>query len=169
MGRMPRPLVLVLALVAALTLAGCRSGPDDEMVRPTVTETAAPQPPSDLPDLPVGNAPVQPGDPVRVGGATLHVDGRTADLAPLRVDAWAVVPGGVFFLNRTELWFTDLRRAIPTPYKDVTDLTANADGTRLSFVDHQHGADGPDGLPLPVRITYDARTGAPLGSGYIDE
>jgi hypothetical protein len=168
MGRMPRPLVLVLALVAALTLTGCSAGPDDEMVRPTITQTAAPQPPSGLPDLPVGNAPVRTGDKVLVEGATLHIDGRTVDLAPLRVDGWAVVPGGVFFLNRTELWFTDLRRATPTPYKNVSDLDVSANGARLSFVDHGHGAKGPDGVPLPVRITYDATTGAPLTARYVE-
>jgi hypothetical protein len=167
MGSVSRHLAAAVAALAMLSVTACEARPDDEMVRPTVTRSATPQAPTDLPDLPVGQGAIGPADNVRVQGSTIHVGRRAVGLAPLRIDAWAVVPGGVYFVNRSELWFTDLRRAVPTDFKHVDHLRTTGHGTHLVFTDLEHGADGPNGRPLPVRIEYDARTGAPLSATYL--
>lgn len=164
---MTRALATVLALLSALALSACEMKPDPETTRPHVTRTAAPQVPSDLPTLPVGQGAVGPGDEVAVSGATIRVGKHSVDLAPLRVDSWAVVPGGLYFLNRSELWFTDLRRARPTPFKDVSDLRATDGGSRVVFIDNGHGAKGVDGEPMPLQLVYDAADGTPVRARYI--
>jgi hypothetical protein len=152
-------------LTASLLVAGC-GGPDDEATPPVVTTTLPPETPKDLPDLPVGHADVGPGDHVRARGSVLHVDGTTVDLAPMRIGALVVVTGGVFFLNGTELWFTDLSRARATGYADVRSLVASPNGTRLAFLDLQHGPKDKDGTPLAISIAYDATTGTSLAASY---
>src|SRR5215216_4364330 len=97
--------LLALALAAAGT--GCGAA-DDETVRPRATASATPQALEELPDLAVGTGGVGPADRVRAQGSSLVVGGRAIDLAPMHVDEFAVVSGGVFFRNGTELWFTDL-------------------------------------------------------------
>jgi hypothetical protein len=155
----------VVAAVVALALAGC-GAPDDETVRPVVTTTLPPDVPTDLADLPVGTGHVGPADRVRAHCSTLRVNGRAVDLAPLRVREFAVVNGGVFFRNGTELWFTDLGRARATPYTDVQSLVASPDGRRFAFLDLQHGPKDKFGTPLAISIAYDASTGKALVASY---
>jgi hypothetical protein len=163
-----RPVAVALLctlLGGLLVVAGC-GAPDDETTRPTVTTTLPPEPPTDLVDLPVGVGKVGPGDRVRARGGVLRVNGRPVDLAPLRVDEFAVVEGGVFFRNKTELWFTDLGRASATGYADVQSLVASPDGRRFAFLDLEHGPKDEFGTPLAISIAYDATTGKPLVASY---
>jgi len=152
-------------LLLLLAASGC-GAPDDETARPTPTVTVTPASLEDLPDLPVGTGPVGPGDRVRARGTSLVVNGRTVDLAPMRIDEFAVVQGGVFFRNGTELWFTDLDRASATGYGDVQSLVASSDGRRLAFLDLQHGPHDDYGTPLAMSVAYDATTGKPLVASY---
>jgi len=155
----------VLLLGASLLVAGC-GAPDDETTPPVVTTTLPPETPKDLPALPVGHADVGPGDRVRADGSVLHVGGRSVDLAPMRIGELAVVKGGVFFLNGTELWFTDLGRARATGYAHVRSLVASTSGSRLAFLDLEHGPKDKDGTPLAISIAYDATTGKFLVASY---
>lgn len=158
-------LLALLLVPGLLALASC-GAPDDEAVPPAVTTTLPPEVPSDLPDLPVGDGDVGPGDRVRGQGGTLRVDGRRVDLAPLRVDELAVVAGGVFFRNGAELWFTDLSRASPTPFTDIRSLAGSEDGRFVAFLDREHGPEDESGTPLAISIAYDAVTGEPLVASY---
>jgi hypothetical protein len=158
-------LAAVVTVSAAASLAGC-GAPDDETVPPVVTTTVPPEPPTNLADLPVGTGDVAPGDRVRARGGVLEVDHRTVDLAPLRVDDFVVVRGGIFFRNGTELWFTDLGRARGTGYTDVRSLVASPDGRRLAFLDFEHGPRDAQGTPLVISIAYDATTGKALVASY---
>jgi hypothetical protein len=130
---------LAPALLCLLVFLGACGAPDDESARPVVTTTLPPEQPRHLADLPVGSGDVRPGDRVQVSGNVLEVNRHVVRLAPLRVADVAVVPGGVFFRNGTELWFTDLGRAQATGYTDVRSLVASPDGRRLAFLDLQHG------------------------------
>ncbi|RNM17759.1 hypothetical protein [Nocardioides pocheonensis] len=157
---------LGVALVCGLVLlSGCGS-PDDETARSVPTRTLPPEVPRHLVDLPVGTGHVHPGDRVRAEESVLRVNGRAVHLAPLHLDELAVVPGGVFFRNATELWFTDLGRAQATGYSDVRSLVTSPDGRRLAFVDLQHGPKDRHGTPLAIAIGYDATTGRPLVASY---
>lgn len=151
-------LITVMAGLVLVLLTGC-GAPDDEVKRPTRTTTLAPELPPNLPTLPTGHGDVAPGDPVRAHGTTLVVKGHPVRLAPLRADAVAVVPGGVYFLNGTELWFTDLDQASATGYDDVTGLKASADGRWVGFIDRGHGPLDDHGTRLALVLAYDARTG----------
>jgi hypothetical protein len=155
----------VLAGVVAVSLVAC-GAPDDETVPPVVTTTVAPEPPTILVDLPVGTGDVEPGDRVRARNGVLRVGGRSVDLAPLRVDDFVVVRGGIFFRNGTELWFTDLGRARGTGYTDVRSVVASPDGRRLAFLDYEHGPKDAQGTPLVISIAYDATTGKALVASY---
>jgi hypothetical protein len=160
------PSRLAAALLAAsVLLAGC-GAPDDETAPPVVTTTMPPELPTDLPQLPVGTGDIGPGDRVQVRGSVLDVDGRSVDLAPLRIGDHVVVKGGVYFLNGTELWFTDLGRARGTGFEDVRSLVASPNGTRLAIHDLQHGPKDKDGTPLAISIAYDATTGTSLVASY---
>jgi len=154
-----------LLLGIVLLLGGCGS-PDDETQRPVVTTTLPPEAPRHLVDLPVGTGEVHPGDRVHASGSVLRVNGRAVRLAPLHVDELAVVEGGVFFRNGTELWFTDLGKAQATGYTDVRSLVASPDGRRFAFLDLQHGPKDRYGTPLAIAIAYDATTGKPLVASY---
>ena len=156
---------MVVLLLTCLALPGCASG-DDETARPTVVTTLPPKPPTDLPAMPVGTGHVGPGDRVQARGSILSVNGRATNLAPMTIDEFAVVHGGVFFRNGHELWFTDLSRARATGFDDVQSLVASADGRRLAFLDLQHGPKDDFGTPLAISIAYDALTGAPLRASY---
>lgn len=167
---MARSLVTALALVAVLAsglLMGCERAPDDEMVVPSVTETAAPRPPTDLPGLPVGKADLPAATKVQVSGTVVTAGGRVFDITPMHLDEHVVAPGGIYFLNDGELWFTDLVRVVPTQFMHVRDLTLSADRKQISFIDLEHGARGKDGQRLPVKVRYDAATGKPLGAKYL--
>lgn len=163
----PRLLAPALVLLAVQVGVACERVPDDEMVRPAVTETAAPQTPRDLPDLPVGDAGLDAGDHVAVAGSVIQVGGRIIDVAPMRVDAHVVTPGGIYFLNGGELWFTDLTRLTPTPFQKVRELRLTPDGSRLVFVDLEHGAADEDGQPRELEVHYQAASGKPLDSTYV--
>jgi hypothetical protein len=146
-----------------MTMTGC-GAQDDETVRPRASAT--PQALDRLPELPVGAGAVGPENRVRARGSSLVVDGRAIDLAPMRVDELAVVLGGVFFRNGTELWFTDLDRARGTAFSDVQSLVASDDGQRLAFLDFAHGPLDEFGTPLAMSVVYDATTGTPLVASY---
>ncbi len=156
---------LAAALISGLLLSACQTQPDDELVRPEVTTTLGPELPL-LPSLPVGSGPVRPSDAVTVEDSTVTVGSRSVPLAPLRVDAYTVVRGGVFFLNGDELWFTDLSRAQPTGFTDVSSLVASRDGRRIAFVDHGHGPTDDAGTRLALSAAYDAHTGRLLAASY---
>ena len=70
----------------------------------------------------------------------LHVGDRQVDLAPVEVDAFVVVHGGVFVLGGGELWFTDLARLRGTAQTEVTDVQVTAAADRLEVVDERSGA-----------------------------
>jgi hypothetical protein len=161
----PRLIAAVVGAALVVTLAAC-GATDDEAARPVVTTTLPPEAPTDLADLPVGTGDIGPGDRARAHGSVLKVNGREIDLAPLRVDEFAVVKGGIFFRNRFELWFTDLGRARATGYTDVQSLVASPDGRRFAFLDLQHGPKDDFGTPLAISIAYDATTGTSLVASY---
>ena len=152
-------------LLAALVLGGC-GAPDDETARPRATTTLPPELPKDLPLLPVGRGDVGPGDTVSARGSTLVVNGKRVSLAPMRIDEFAVVQGGVFFRNGLELWFTDLSRARATGFGDVGSVVASTDGRKMAFLDFQHGPKDQFGTPLAISIAYDATTGRSLVASY---
>lgn len=151
---------------AVVVLGACETVPDDELVQPTVTRTVPPTPPADLPGLPTGDAGIAPDDVVWAQGSALHVGPRTVDLAPLRIESFVVVVGGVFFVSDSELWFTDLQRARATPFKAVGDLAVSRDGGRLAFIDLGHGPQDAEGTRLAAVMAYDTRTGASLLASY---
>lgn len=146
------------AVVAAvLLLGGCAiGGPDDEMTRPSAsrTTTLPPAPtPAGAERIPVGQAGITPGESVEVTGSVIRVGGRGADVSPLQIDGYVVTPGGVYFRNETELWFTDLTSARAAGFADVSDLHVSADGRVLRFRDRSAGS---------VR-SFDTTTGRPVG------
>lgn len=164
-----RLLAPALVLLVLQVGVACERGPDDEMVVPEVTRTAAPETPQRLPDLPVGRAGLESTDRVEVGGAVIRVGRRTIDVSPMRVDAHVVTPGGIYFVNRGELWFTDLARITPTAFMKVRGLELTPDGEHLVFIDLEHGAPGEDGVPRALEVRYQARSGKALDSAYIEE
>lgn len=164
-----RLLASALALLVLQLGAACERAPDDEMVVPEVTQTAAPETPKRLPDLPVGNAGLKPTDHVSVGGTVIQAGGRVIDVSPMRVDAHVVTPGGIYFVNGGELWFTDLTRLTPTPFKQVRGLELTSGGERIVFVDLEHGAVGEDGRPRELEVHYRASSGKALDAAYVEE
>lgn len=162
-----RLIASALAVLALQAGAACERAPDDEMVVPSVTETAAPETPSHLPDLPVGKAGLRPADRVSVAGSVIKVGPRTIDVTPMRVDAHVVTPGGIYFLNGSELWFTDLVRLTPTPFKKVRSLRLGDGGEQLVFVDLEHGAADAAGRPRELEVRYRTASGKPLDSRYV--
>ena len=143
-------------MVAALLLVttGCEIGTDDEMApAPTKTITATPsQSVAPAPaTIPVGQGKVSPTDSVWADGGVLHVGRKQVDLSPIEIEAFVVVPGGVFLLSQGELWFTDLTKVKGTGQTDVTGVRTNADGTVLEVVDMRSGE--------PLSQGYDTATG----------
>jgi hypothetical protein len=119
-----------VALLVTLTSA-CELGEDDEMAQPpkrTVTKSPAPSVP---PKVPVGEGAVSPAAVVWAQDSALHVGTRQVDLSPLSIDSFVVVAGGVYFLARGELWFTDLSRARGTGLMGVTRLSTTPDARAL--------------------------------------
>ncbi len=147
---------MLVPVVAGLVLAtaGCEPGTDDEMApAPTRTVTASPSqsaPPAPA-TIPVGQGDVSPADVVWAQGSALHVGGREVDLAPVVVEAFVVVRGGVFVLAGEEVWFTDLSRLRGTGQTDVSGLQVSADGRFLEVLDMRSGEELEQG--------YDTRTG----------
>jgi hypothetical protein len=121
---------ILVALLVALT-SGCELSEDDEMAqRPkrTVTKSPAPAVPT---KVPVGQGKISPEAVVWAQDSTLHFGNRQVDVSPLNIDSFVVVPGGVYFLSRGELWFTDLSRARGTGVMGVTRLTTTRDAGAL--------------------------------------
>ncbi len=140
-----------VVLVAALLLVttGCEVGTDDEMApAPTKTITATPsQSVAPAPaTIPVGTAKISPTDSVWADGSVLHVGRQQVDLSPIEIEAFLVVPGGVFLLSQGELWFTDLTKVKGTGQTDVTGVRTNAAGTVLVVVDTRSGRAAVAGL-----------------------
>jgi hypothetical protein len=168
-----RSLLSSLLVVAVLVLAsGCRLGDDDEMVPPTRTVTASPSPrvtavPS---TIPVGDGKISPSDAVWAQDSVLHVGTGQVDLAPRRVDSFVVVPGGLYFVDHDQLWFTDLVRVRDTGLRGVTGLATNKDGSairvELSGPASVHAYDSRDGSSLSpdkvVPVTVADRLGSPV-------
>ena len=129
---------LLVALLVTLT-SGCELAQDDEMApKPTrtVTRSPSPQVSASVPtSVPTGEGDVSPSWVVWAQGSKLHFGTRQVDVAPLRIDSFVVVPGGVFFVSMGELWFTDLSRARATGLTDVTRVstTPEADALRVEL------------------------------------
>ncbi len=126
--------VVPLAAALALVTGGCTIGTDDEMAPPptrTITATPSASPPPAPASVPVGHADVSPTDVVWAQASVLHVERRSVDLAPVNVEAFVVVPGGVFVLSEGRLWFTDLSRLRATGQTGVVGLKVNPDASRL--------------------------------------
>jgi hypothetical protein len=140
-----------MAALVTLTSA-CELSQDDEMApRPkrTVTKSPAPQAPS---SVPVGEGSISPRAVVWAQDSTLHFGTRQVDLSPLNIDSFVVVAGGVFFLTRGELWFTDLSRARGTGLTGVDRLSTTPDAGALRV--EVDGGSGPD-----KAFAYDVDTG----------
>ena len=119
-----------MAVLVTLTSA-CELSEDDEMAQPpkrTVTKSPAPPAPA---RVPVGQGGVGPSAVVWAQDSTLHFGTRQVDLSPLMIDSFVAVAGGVFFVSRGELWFTDLSRARATGLTGVTRLLTTRDGGAL--------------------------------------
>jgi hypothetical protein len=149
--------VLAVALVGVG--AGCETTTDDEMVprpRKTVTRTPTPSPSPAPASVPVGDGEVSPDDVVWAQGTVLHVGRRSVDLITVTVDAFVVVPGGVYVLSSGELWFTDLSRLRGTNLTDLTRLGATPDRSRVLLT----GTQGRDSR----EYAYDTGSGQSVSS-----
>jgi hypothetical protein len=172
-------------MVALVLAGGCAAGDDDEMVPPTRTVTASPSPETTAApsSVPVGQGKVSPADVVWSQGTALHVGRREVDLSPVGIDAFVVVPGGVFVLNNGELWFTDLSRLRGTGLTGVTALGVTADAARILVTTEQAGStatyayDTTSGRAVstaglaPVtadeRLRGPDRSGVPVPKGFV--
>ncbi len=157
----------LLALAFVLAAAGCSISEDEEMrPRPThtVTGTQSALPRRAVPArVPVPGAdapPIGPGTRPWVRGSVLHVADREVDVAPLRVDAWVVVPGGIYFLDGDKLWLTDLSRVRDTGLDDVERLETTPDGSRVVV---RFGGPG-----RPTAYAFDTRSGDRVAPGGLD-
>ncbi len=152
-----RPAAFLVGLALVLT-AGCTLGEDDEMVPPSRTVTASPSPDTTIApaSVPVGEGPVSPTEVVWAQGSALHVGSRLVDLSPVGIDAFVVVPGGVFVLSTGELWFTDLSRLRGTGLTGVTALGVTADAKRVLVTGEMSGA--------VATYAYDTGTGQAVSS-----
>jgi len=130
---------VLVALLVTLT-SGCELGEDDEMApKPTRTITKSPAP--EVPaSVPTGEGDVAPSSVVWAQESTLHFGASQVDVAPLRIDSFVVVNGGVFFISRSELWFTDLSRVRATGLMGVTRVSTTRDADALR-VDLARGSD----------------------------
>jgi hypothetical protein len=144
----------LLGSALVVLTSGCEVGTDDELAPPpTKTVTASPSrslAPAPA-TIPVGDGAVSPTDVVWAQGSVLHVGRQQVDLAPIDIDAFVVVQGGVFVLADGELWFTDLARVRGTAQTDVVGVRTSEDARMLEVVDTRSGH--------PVAQGYDARTG----------
>ena len=123
-----------LLIMALLVLAsGCQLGTDDEMVPPARTVTASPSPRVTIAPtaVPVGGGQVSPSVAVWAQDSTLHFGPNEVSLFPRMIDSLVVVRGGVFLLDRGQVWFTDLVRVRDTGLRDVTELVTNRDASAL--------------------------------------
>ena len=150
---------VLVALLVTLT-SGCELGEDDEMApKPTrtVTKSPSPQVSASVPtSVPTGEGDISPSSVVWAQGSELHFGTRQVDVAPLRIDSFVVVPGGVFFVSQGELWFTDLSRARATGLVDVTRVSTTRDADALR-VELSTGSD--------AEYAYDLDTGEAMPAG----
>jgi len=132
-----RRIASVLVAVLVMITSGCELSQDDEMApRPTktITKSAKPDTATTTPvpkTLPVGQGKITPQAVAWAQESTLHYGTRQVDVSPLRIDSFVVVAGGVFFLSRRELWFTDLSRVRGTGFAGVTRVSTTADAGAL--------------------------------------
>ena len=161
---MTRRIAGVLVAVLVMITSGCELSQDDEMApRPTktVTKSAKPGTAKSTPapkTLPVGEGAITPQSVVWAQESTLHYGTKQVDVSPLRIDSFVVVAGGVFFLSRRELWFTDLSRVRGTGFAGVTRVSTTADGAALR-VDLGTGSGGVH--------AYDLSTGKSISADEI--
>ena len=123
---------VLVALLVTLT-SGCELGEDDEMApKPTRTVTRSPAPGARCRRAcRSGEGDVSPASVVWAQESTLHFGTSQVDVAPMRIDSFVVVPGGVFFVSRGELWFTDLSRVRATGLMGVTRVSTTRDADAL--------------------------------------
>lgn len=159
---MTRQVAVILVAVLVTLTSGCELSQDDEMApRPTRTVTKSPAPA--VPEtVPVGQGEVSPNSVVWAQESMLHVGIRQVDLSPLSIDSFVAVEGGVFFVARGELWFTDLSRARGIGLANVTRVaTTRSAGALLVEVDAGSG---------PVKTyVYDLGTGASVPADQADQ
>lgn len=146
--------------------SGCTIVADDEMTpppSPSATATPGTQG-APMPDsVPVGRAGIARTTPVWAQGSVLHVGDRTLDIAPRRVDAFVVTPGGIYFIDSSEVWFTDLDRVRGTALESVTGIVANADRSRIRVTAAgQGGATGVQGYETRQGKAVPAATVRPV-------
>jgi len=159
-----RRIASVLVAVLVMITSGCELSQDDEMApRPTKTVTKSQRPDTATTTpapktLPVGEGTITPQAVVWAQESTLHYGTKQVDVSPLRIDSFVVVAGGVFFLSRRELWFTDLSRVRGTGFAGVTRLSATADAGALR-VDRGTGSGG--------NYAYDLGTGESMSADQV--
>ena len=137
---MTRLVASILVAVLVTLTSGCVLGEDDEMApKPTRTVTRSPAP--EVPaSVPTGEGDVSPSSVVWAQESKLHHGTSQVDVAPLRIDSFVVVRGGVFFVSQSELWFTDLSRVRATGLVGVTRVSTTRDADALR-VDLATGSD----------------------------
>ncbi|MGK2875704.1 MAG: hypothetical protein ACSLEW_08690 [Nocardioides sp.] len=161
LGQLSKVLLAVLLAAALVVLtSGCEVGQDDEMASPTRTVTASPSPRTTAAPttVPVGQGRVSTSTAVWAQDSTLHVGSNEVDVSPRNIDSFVVVAGGVFLLDRGELWFTDLRRVRDTGLRGVTRVSTTRDG-RAMRVEVTTGSGGVD------VHAYDVLSGASIPPG----
>ena len=85
-------------------------------------------------------------------GGVLHVGRQQVDLSPIEIEAFVVVPGGVFLLSPAASCGSPTSPGCRgTGQTDVTGVRTNADGTVLVVVDTRSGR--------PMSQGYDTATG----------
>lgn len=150
---------LTALLLAVLVVSGCakqvgEEGPVKPLARRTVVSVAA----SPLPPLPhervAGALPR-----VRVNETGIVIGSRTVNVSPLRADVAVSTRGGVYFLNRGELWYFSRNGARSIGYTGLHRLVVSANGRYLGLVDHDHGPAIGDGGPVAAAVVYDTSTG----------
>jgi len=156
-----RRIAAILVAVLVTLTSACELSQDDEMApRPkrTVTKSPAPKAPT---SVPVGQGEISPHAVVWAQDSTLHFGTRQVDISPLNIDSFVVVEGGVFFLSRGELWFTDLSRARGTGLTGVNRVSTTRDAGALR-VEVDAGS-GPDKV-----FAYDVDTGESIPPDQAD-
>lgn len=155
---------LALVLVLGATATGCSISQDEEMKpRPartsTITRPAVPQRavPSDVPVPHRTDTGIAASARSWAQGSVLHVGGRRIDVAPMHVDAWVVVRGGVYFLDDGRLWLTDLFHVRDTGLSDVERLEVTPDRSRVVV--------RFSGRSRPTAYAFDTRTGSRVEPG----
>ena len=153
----------LVAVLVAIT-SGCELGQDDEMApRPTRTVTKFPSPAPTTTAaptrIPVGQGRISPEGVVWAQESTLHFGTRQVDVSPLRIDSFVVVAGGVFFVSRGELWFTDLSRVRGTGFMGVTRVSTTRDAGAL-LVESSAGSAGV--------YAFDLATGASMPPAQVE-